>query len=346
MREGLVEELRWFLNEVKRVAPLWKPKLDDGVAVTFCPVWRLVPQHRSWQKELKSRWDELVAGEYDWAHVAMHLWPERVVPKCTKDHSLAIAHGLQDVFWVQDLSGHWRQRISIADTIRYLDEGLYSDRLRQTVDELVSFSQTHPAITRDGTSWWTALSTGAHDDLPLALALWPDRVLRQAVADTARFTTLGIKPPRASTRAELLAKLLNTHRPRLYEHELQALEEFCGNPRDRDIWQRRWAEFASGTHDDYGLARAVHTTRVLAKAQVDPDFAELHGLFCWFWLFGDSGQRRLKEPPDEIADAIRERTSIAVKDALKSLLEAPLANGNAGRRRSRRAANAANGGAR
>jgi hypothetical protein len=26
----------------------------------------------------------------------MRLWPERVVPKCAKDRSLAIAHGLED----------------------------------------------------------------------------------------------------------------------------------------------------------------------------------------------------------------------------------------------------------
>jgi hypothetical protein len=29
----------------------------------------------------------------------MHLWPERVVPKCTTDRSFAIAHGLDEVFW-------------------------------------------------------------------------------------------------------------------------------------------------------------------------------------------------------------------------------------------------------
>jgi len=47
-------------------------------------------------------WDKLVAGDYDWAHLAMHLWPDRVVPKCVTDASLAIAHGLEDVFWRQD----------------------------------------------------------------------------------------------------------------------------------------------------------------------------------------------------------------------------------------------------
>ena len=59
-QEAFVEELRAFLDEVKRVAPLWKPNLDDGVVINFAPLWRLVPQHKPWQKELKSTWDALV----------------------------------------------------------------------------------------------------------------------------------------------------------------------------------------------------------------------------------------------------------------------------------------------
>ena len=76
--------------------------LNDGVIINFAPLWRLVPQNKSWQKECKKVWDKLVAGEYDWAHLAMHLWPERVVPKCVTDASLAIAHGLEETFWTQD----------------------------------------------------------------------------------------------------------------------------------------------------------------------------------------------------------------------------------------------------
>ena len=49
-------------------------------------------------------------GKYDWAHIAMHLWPERVVPKCATDRSLAIAHGLEDVFWTKD-DGKWSRDI-------------------------------------------------------------------------------------------------------------------------------------------------------------------------------------------------------------------------------------------
>lgn len=106
--EAFVEELRAFFDEVKRVAPLWNPDLDDGVIINFAPLWRLVPHHKPWQKELKATWDALCAGAYDWAHLAMHLWPERVVPKCFTDRSLAIAHGLEDTFWFEDEDGKWK----------------------------------------------------------------------------------------------------------------------------------------------------------------------------------------------------------------------------------------------
>jgi hypothetical protein len=109
-QHAFVEELRAFLDEVKRVVTLWKPSLDDGVIINFSPLWRLVPQSKAWQKELKVIWDALCEGKYDWAHLAMHLWPERVVPKCAKDRSLAIAHGLEAVFWIEGTDGKWTAR--------------------------------------------------------------------------------------------------------------------------------------------------------------------------------------------------------------------------------------------
>jgi len=105
-----VEELSALLDEVKRVAPLWDPDLDDGVILNFAPLWRLVPQNRAWQKELRAAWASLVAGDYDWARLPMRLWPERVVLKCAKDRSLAIAHDLEDVFWFEDAAGKWQAR--------------------------------------------------------------------------------------------------------------------------------------------------------------------------------------------------------------------------------------------
>lgn len=128
-QENFVEELRALLEEVKRVAPLWNPNLDDGVIINFAPLWRLVPHHKPWQKELKATWDALCAGDYDWAHLAMHLWPERVVPKCATDRSLAIAHGLEDVFWIEGANKKWTAR----------------KKLLTPVDELVR-ERTSPAV--------------------------------------------------------------------------------------------------------------------------------------------------------------------------------------------------------
>jgi len=98
-QEAFVGELKAFSEGVERVAPLWNPSLNDGVLINAAPLWRLLPQHKAWQKDVKGCWDKLVEGEYDWSQLAMHLWPERVVPKCAEDVSLAIAHGLDDILW-------------------------------------------------------------------------------------------------------------------------------------------------------------------------------------------------------------------------------------------------------
>lgn len=101
-QERLVAELRDLRDELEAVAPLWAPDLDDGIVIVLAPLWRLFAHHRPWSNELKKHWAKLAKGDYDWAHLAMHLWPERVVPKCAEDRSLAIAHGLEDVFWARD----------------------------------------------------------------------------------------------------------------------------------------------------------------------------------------------------------------------------------------------------
>jgi hypothetical protein len=47
---------------------------------------------------LKDTWAKLEKGDYDWAHLAMHYWPDRVREKCKTDKSLAIAHNLEDLY--------------------------------------------------------------------------------------------------------------------------------------------------------------------------------------------------------------------------------------------------------
>jgi len=136
-QEDFVEELRAFLDEVKRVAPLWNPNLNDGVIINFAPLWRLVPQHRAWQRELRASWEALCNGDYDWAHLAMHLWPERVVPKCATDCSLAIAHGLEDVFWAEADDGKWKPRSAPTRSVQELVRERTSSAVQAALNSLL-----------------------------------------------------------------------------------------------------------------------------------------------------------------------------------------------------------------
>lgn len=120
--ERFVGELREFREQLEAVAPLWAPDLNDGIVTVLAPLWRLFTYHRAWSTELKKHWAKLAKGDYDWTHLSMRLWPERVVPKCAEDRSLAIAHGLEDVFWTQDPGneGKWLPRQVPATSIDQL----------------------------------------------------------------------------------------------------------------------------------------------------------------------------------------------------------------------------------
>lgn len=79
------------------IAQCYQPNHDDGVQITAAPLWPLF-RHKPWQKVLKDTWAKLEKGDYDWAHLAMSYWPTRVREKCKSDKSLAIAHGLEDLY--------------------------------------------------------------------------------------------------------------------------------------------------------------------------------------------------------------------------------------------------------
>jgi hypothetical protein len=90
-QEQFVAELHDFKDKLRRAADLHiTPDLNDGVVLNIAPLWELVP----W-KEPKKYWEELQEGKYDWAHIALELWPDRVKEKCRTDRSIAIAHGLE-----------------------------------------------------------------------------------------------------------------------------------------------------------------------------------------------------------------------------------------------------------
>ena len=146
LQENFVSDLNALKTEIARVAPLWKPNLDDGVILNFAPLWRLVPQSRSWQAECKKAWDKLASGGYDWAHLAMHLWPERVVLKCIDDRSLAIAHGLEEVFWHEDASGTWQKQQVDEATVQKLIDERTSATVKTALRDLLSAAT--PAVSK------------------------------------------------------------------------------------------------------------------------------------------------------------------------------------------------------
>jgi len=90
-------ELIELRDTLLKLAPTYKPNHDDGVQISAAPLWPLF-RHKPWLKVLKDTWAKLETGDYDWAHLAMNYWPERVREKCKADKSLAITHGLEDLY--------------------------------------------------------------------------------------------------------------------------------------------------------------------------------------------------------------------------------------------------------
>ena len=93
-----LSELRAFRDELLRIAALpYQPDLNDGVLLNAAPFYKLFRLGK-WAKDCEAAWKKLEQGEYDWAHIAYVLWPDRVRQKCRTDKSLAIAHGLEELY--------------------------------------------------------------------------------------------------------------------------------------------------------------------------------------------------------------------------------------------------------
>jgi hypothetical protein len=96
--ETLEQELEEMREELLRVAELpYEPNQNDGVELTAAPLHNLF-QHTSWSDRLEDYWEELQAGEYDWAYIAYSIWPDRVEDACREDKSIAIAHDREDLY--------------------------------------------------------------------------------------------------------------------------------------------------------------------------------------------------------------------------------------------------------
>lgn len=203
-QETFVSELQALKIEIARVAPLWKPNLDDGVILNFAPLYRLVPQSRSWQGECKNAWDKLHSGDYDWAHLAMHLWPERVVPKCVDDRSLAIAHGLKDVFWYKDDSGTWRKLRVDDATVQQLIRELTSTTVKAALKDLLSAATPTATKGRKAKGRSASPRSAAAKPPPAALrGTAPDTAVDEAILSAVKTAIAGVAD--GALKADILA---------------------------------------------------------------------------------------------------------------------------------------------
>lgn len=130
--QALYNELQAFIDLVQQCAeqgsPAANPKdpsrqadapfrmdLDDGVMVNSAALWCLLdPQ---WNKP-KTWWSELCNAkgkkDYDWSHLAARYFPDRIREKCSKDPSLAVAHGC---FWQYHPAKAYEWELRLQDEI-------------------------------------------------------------------------------------------------------------------------------------------------------------------------------------------------------------------------------------
>jgi hypothetical protein len=102
----LQSELETFRDQLLQIAGLpYKPDLNDGVMICASPLWELIP-YKTWSQRLKACWQSLSEGEFEWAHLAYSIWPERVRAAAESDISIAIAHGLATIVEVPDDAVH------------------------------------------------------------------------------------------------------------------------------------------------------------------------------------------------------------------------------------------------
>jgi hypothetical protein len=301
------QELQEFREELLRLAKLpWRPNLNDGVQITAAPLWKLFRLPKL-QKTLKETWQSLEKGEYDWAHLAMTVWPQNVVPKCAKDRSLAIAHGAEDLFWVED-EGRWRTLRSPKEEIEEQKRRRRSEareRAKRLLCELARGADGHLSAADVGNRF----ASGGYDDRELALLLYPERMGEKCWEDVALAQRLGLSHPAKKTKAardKFITEIVTKGCA-----DIAPLVEAALDGRARPLAEV-WQEIERGERDDLALALALWPDRVVNRCAEDLALAEQHGLRKFFWgQYPAEAWRRRLSIEKEISNEIEWRRCIA-----------------------------------
>jgi hypothetical protein len=301
--QDLELELQEFRDELLRLAKLpWKPNLNDGVQITAAPLWKLFRLPK-WQKTLKETWQTLEKGDYDWAHLAMTIWPDRVVPKCVKDRSLAIAHEVEELFWIEDQS-KWRNLRTSAEEIqeqKKRQQSVARDRGKKLLTTLAASA----AASLSAEQIRNHLANGDWDDCEIALRLYPERVAEKCWIDLMLAQRLGVEIPAKRTKAgfEKFARKLVSEGCAEIGQQLEAALK----GRNQSFGEF-WAELESGKHDDLEIALSLWSDRVIDKCAADVELATRHGVCQFFWVQHPCETwRKRQDPKVEVTNEITRR---------------------------------------
>lgn len=304
--QDLELELQEFRDELLRLAKLpWKPNLNDGVQITAAPLWKLFRLPK-WQKTLKETWQKLEKGDYDWAHLAMTIWPERVVPKCVKDRSFAIAHEVEDLFWIEDET-KWRNLRTTAEEIEEQKKRQRS-AARERVKKLLTELAASDAANLSAEQVRIHLANGDWDDREVALRLYPDRMAEKCWLDPTVARKLALELPSKRTKAafEKFAKKLAS------EGCADVGQKLGTALKGRDqSFGAFWAELESGQHDELAKTLSLWSDRVVDKCATDVELAERHGIHKFLWVQHPTETWRKREDPKvEVINEIARRRGV------------------------------------
>ncbi len=302
----LAAELETFRKDLLQLAAFWRPNLNDGVEISAAPLYALFG-NRKWRDRLQETWQKLQEGEYDWAHLALSIWPSRVVPKCVEDRSLAIAHDLEKLFWVEE-KGTWRPLQAPAEEEAWQIAGRQSverERLRDLLAKLAAGDDGYLPARQI----WQSLAEGAWDYRPLGFHLFPQRAAEAAFDNATRiFPHLEaaekklLQKGSKKNQAELTRRFLARGTPELVEAVQTTLAD---EPAD---FASLWRALERGEMDERPLALELWPARVVGKALKDAKLAAQHGLFDFFWYDEpDAGVRRRQPRQREIDHEVERR---------------------------------------
>jgi hypothetical protein len=220
---------------------------------------------------------------------------------------MAIAHGVEDLFWVED-KGRWRALQSPKDEIEEQKRRQYS-KARERVKILLCELARGEDGSLSAADVGSRLASGGYDERELALLLYPHRMAEKCWEDVALAQRLGLSHPAKKTKTAREKFILEIVTKGCAEIAPMVEAAIDGRAKSfAEVWQ----EIESGKREDLALALALWPDRIADKCAEDMALAEVHGLRKYFWVqYSAEAWRRRLSIEEEISNEIEWRRCIA-----------------------------------